>query len=90
IPSEILNKPGKLTDKEFNLIKSHSSLGYTALKDISIMPELAVGACAHHERPDGNGYPKGWTTPASPGSHRLSPWRTHLTRCIQTALTARG
>lgn len=59
IPSEILNKPGKLTDSEFSVIKSHSALGYEALKDISIMPELAVGAGTHHERPDGRGYPRG-------------------------------
>ena len=59
VPPEVLNKPGKLTDKEFSIIKSHSSLGYNALKDISIMPELAIGAGAHHERPDGKGYPKG-------------------------------
>ncbi len=59
IPSEVLNKPGKLTDDEFKIIKSHSALGYRVLKDISIMPELAVGAGAHHERPDGKGYPKG-------------------------------
>ncbi|MBO7703866.1 MAG: HD domain-containing protein, partial [Solobacterium sp.] len=59
VPVEVLNKPGKLTDEEFNIIKSHSSLGYSVLKDISIMPELAVGAGAHHERPDGRGYPRG-------------------------------
>lgn len=59
IPPEVLNKPGKLTDTEFNIIKSHSALGYQTLKDISIIPELAVGAGAHHERPDGKGYPKG-------------------------------
>ena len=53
----MLNKPGKLTDEEFAIIKSHTSKGYDALKDISIMPELAVGAQAHHERPDGKGYP---------------------------------
>lgn len=57
IPPEVLNKPGKLTEAEFEIIKSHTSLGYEALKDISIMPELAVGAQAHHERPDGRGYP---------------------------------
>ena len=57
IPSEVLNKPGKLTDEEFQTIKSHTSLGYEALKDISIMPDLATGAQAHHERPDGKGYP---------------------------------
>ena len=59
IPPEVLNKPGKLTDKEFNIIKSHSAQGYKVLKDISIMPELAIGAGYHHERPDGKGYPKG-------------------------------
>lgn len=59
VPPEVLNKPGKLTDEEFAIIKSHSALGYNALKDISIMPELAIGAGAHHERPDGKGYPKG-------------------------------
>ena len=57
VPSEVLNKPGKLTDEEFSTIKSHTSLGYDALKEISIMPELAIGAQAHHERPDGKGYP---------------------------------
>lgn len=57
IPPEVLNKPGKLTDEEFETIKSHTTLGYETLKDISIMPELATGAQAHHERPDGRGYP---------------------------------
>lgn len=59
IPEEVLNKPGKLTEEEYALIKSHSALGYNVLKDISIMPELSIGAGAHHERPDGKGYPKG-------------------------------
>ncbi len=59
IPEEVLNKPGKLTDEEFSIIKSHTSLGYNVLKDISIMPELATGAGLHHERPDGRGYPEG-------------------------------
>ena len=57
VPSEVLNKPGKLTDEEFDIIKSHTELGYEALKNIRIMPELALGAQAHHERPDGKGYP---------------------------------
>lgn len=59
IPTEVLNKPGKLTDEEYEIIKSHTQKGYEALKNISIMPELAVGAGAHHERPDGKGYPNG-------------------------------
>ena len=57
IPSEVLNKAGKLTDEEFEIIKSHAAMGYEALKGINIMPELALGAQAHHERPDGKGYP---------------------------------
>jgi len=59
IPGSVLNKPGKLTDEEYQLIQSHTSQGYEALKDISVMPDLAVGAQAHHERPDGMGYPNG-------------------------------
>ena len=57
VPGEVLNKPGKLTDEEFETIKSHASKGYDALKEISSVPELAVGALSHHERPDGKGYP---------------------------------
>ena len=59
VPVEVLNKPGRLTDEEFEAIKSHTTLGHDALKGISIMPELATGAWAHHERPDGKGYPQG-------------------------------
>ena len=57
IPPEVLNKPGKLTDNEYHTIQSHAFQGYDALKAINILPELAVGAQAHHERPDGKGYP---------------------------------
>ena len=59
IPDSILNKPGKLTDEEFSLIKSHAARGYDVLETISIMPEIAIGARSHHERPDGRGYPQG-------------------------------
>ncbi len=59
LPTEVLNKPEKLTDEEFEIIKAHAQKGYDVLKNISIMPELAIGAGAHHERPDGKGYPNG-------------------------------
>ena len=59
IPDEVLNKPGKLTEEEYNLIKSHTERGYEVLRSISLMPEIVVGAEAHHERPDGAGYPNG-------------------------------
>ena len=57
IPDVVLNKPGKLTEEEYDLIKSHTSRGYEVLKNISLMPEIATGAHFHHERPDGKGYP---------------------------------
>ena len=59
VEDKVLKKEGKLEDDEFMQIKSHASLGYDVLKTISIMPELAIGAGAHHERPDGRGYPNG-------------------------------
>ena len=59
IPDSVLNKPGKLTDEEFAIIKSHSARGYEILKEISIAPDLALGAGYHHERLDGKGYPNG-------------------------------
>lgn len=59
VPDSVLNKPGKLTDEEFSLIKSHTSRGYDVLQTISLMPEIAIGARSHHERPDGRGYPQG-------------------------------
>lgn len=58
IPPEVLNKPDKLTEEEFAIMQSHTTLGYETLKNISIMPELAIGAHSHHERPDGRGYPQ--------------------------------
>ena len=61
IPDEVLNKQGRLSDEEYHAIQSHTLLGYNVLKDISIMPELSVGAESHHERPDGKGYPQGLT-----------------------------
>ncbi len=59
VEDKVLKKEGKLEDDEFMQIKSHAARGADVLKDISIMPELAIGAGAHHERPDGKGYPNG-------------------------------
>ena len=61
IPDSILNKPGRLTDEEFVVMKSHSQRGYDILKDVTIESNLATGAGFHHERFDGRGYPKGLT-----------------------------
>lgn len=60
IPSEILNKPGKLTADEFELVKKHTTFGYELLKDIAeLSPKVALAALQHHERDDGSGYPLG-------------------------------
>ena len=59
IPDSVLNKPGKLTEIEFDIIKSHTSIGGDILRDIETIPDVALGARYHHERYDGKGYPSG-------------------------------
>jgi PAS domain S-box-containing protein len=59
IPAEILSKPTKLIDLEFNLIKTHSQSGYDILKDIEFPWPVADVVLQHHERLDGSGYPHG-------------------------------
>ena len=59
IPDSILNKPGKLTDQEFALIKQHPKLGYDILKNQNLDPHIKKSALMHHERCDGSGYPSG-------------------------------
>lgn len=61
IPDSILNKQAKLTDEEYAVMKSHPKRGYDILKDVTIDPDLAIGAGYHHERLDGKGYPFGLT-----------------------------
>jgi len=57
IPSEILTKPGKLTDIELSLIKSHSKTGHDIVKGIDFPYQVAPIILQHHERNDGSGYP---------------------------------
>ncbi|MCR5100815.1 MAG: response regulator [Butyrivibrio sp.] len=59
IPDAVINKPAKLTEEEYELIKNHPVMGARILKNISEMPKLATGARWHHERYDGKGYPDG-------------------------------
>jgi PAS domain S-box-containing protein/putative nucleotidyltransferase with HDIG domain len=59
IPSEILSKPTKLSDLEFNLIKTHAQSGYDILKDVEFPWPVADVVLQHHERMDGSGYPQG-------------------------------
>ncbi len=58
IPLEVLNKPGKLTDEEFTLVKGHPAAGHEMLKGGKGVSEIALDVCLHHhEKIDGSGYP---------------------------------
>lgn len=58
IPAKILNKPGKLTDEEFTVIKSHPEIGAEILMDNPLVSPLALDVVMHHhEKVDGSGYP---------------------------------
>ena len=60
MPMDVLNKPGKLTDDEFAIIKSHPEKGHAMLLTGSDIDEIALDVCLHHhEKTDGSGYPKG-------------------------------
>ncbi|MCW8935217.1 MAG: HD-GYP domain-containing protein [Gammaproteobacteria bacterium] len=59
IPEDILNKPGKLTDEEFETVKNHPLKGWEALKESGEESEAVLDVCLHHhERVDGKGYPE--------------------------------
>ena len=57
IPDDILNKPGKLTEEEYEIVKTHPYRGYEILKKVKTQKDLVEGAQFHHERFDGRGYP---------------------------------
>lgn len=61
IPANILQKPGKLTQEEYDIMKTHTTLGYNmCMKDLKLRP-YANGALYHHEALNGSGYPQGLT-----------------------------
>jgi len=59
IPESILNKPGKLNDDEYEIIKAHPLKGYTILRPLDQLEASLPGILYHHERYDGGGYPRG-------------------------------
>jgi len=59
IPSDILNKPGRLTDMEMGIIKTHPQASYEIIDQINFKTNVAEIILQHHERIDGSGYPKG-------------------------------
>ena len=60
IDLNILNKPGKLTAGEYEIIKKHPLLGFNIVKDLDIPYEIKMGILMHHEKYDGSGYPFGF------------------------------
>lgn len=59
IPSEILSKPGKLSEIEMALLKNHSQVGFEMLQGVTLPEKFAIAIHQHHERCDGSGYPLG-------------------------------
>ncbi|MDO4536672.1 MAG: HD-GYP domain-containing protein [Coriobacteriales bacterium] len=59
VADQVINKPGRLTDEEYEQIKLHSVFGDKIMRRIEEVPKLAVAARQHHERYDGSGYPDG-------------------------------
>jgi putative nucleotidyltransferase with HDIG domain len=59
VPAEILSKPSKLTEAEFELIKVHAKVGYDILRNIDFPWPIAQFVLQHHERMNGSGYPAG-------------------------------
>lgn len=59
VSGEILEKPGRLTEAEYNEIKKHPAIGYRMLTATNEFSNIAKGVLSHHERWDGNGYPNG-------------------------------
>lgn len=58
IPLEVLNKPGRLTPEEFQIIQTHSKHGYELVKDTDLHEDIKDIILYHHARRDGSGYPK--------------------------------
>jgi putative nucleotidyltransferase with HDIG domain len=85
IQDSILNKPGKLTNEEYEIIKQHPVIGYNILKDINNMKEINYIVKYHHERYDGKGYPEGKRGDELP----LEVFIVQLADCIDAMATDR-
>lgn len=71
VDSFILTKPAKLTDVEFDEVKKHTILGRFLLKPLGFLPGVLEGIVTHHERWDGEGYPKGLKADEIPVEGRI-------------------
>ena len=76
IPNEILNKPAKLNDEEFAMMKKHSELGYAILKEKQeFSNHISLAVLQHHEKMNGRGYPMGCT------AEKIVPYAKILSVC---------
>lgn len=71
VPDAIINKPAKLTEEEYSIIKKHPVIGAKILENITEFPKLITGARWHHERYDGKGYPDGISAEEIPLEARI-------------------
>src|SRR5206468_7682299 len=71
VPAEVLNKPGKLTDEEWALVRRHPAAGVELLADIEFPWDVRPIVQSHHERWDGAGYPHGLAGAAIPLTARV-------------------
>ncbi len=62
MPEKLISKPTRLTDEEFNILKTHAYEGFNILKNSDVNEHVKNAALMHHERCDGSGYPLGLTT----------------------------
>lgn len=71
VPNAIINKPSRLTDEEYAVMKSHPVIGANILNNITELPDISIGAHYHHERYDGKGYPDGLAGESIPEVARI-------------------
>ncbi|WP_370279565.1 HD-GYP domain-containing protein [Pontibacterium sp.] len=71
VPDEILRKPGRLTDEEYDVIKAHPEVGMRVLAGHPLSGLVEAAVLAHHETPDGRGYPQGLSDAEIPDDARI-------------------
>ncbi len=71
IPENILNKPGKLSEAEWEVVRNHPEIGYRIASTLQDFAHVAPGILSHHERYDGSGYPKGLSGEQIPLTARI-------------------
>lgn len=79
VPLSILNKPGRLTDEEFSIMKKHSVFGYHMIKERNeFNEEICMAVLQHHEKLNGSGYPLGFPPERLLLMHAYSPYLTYM------------